>query len=94
MYGFAGAGVGAGPETLQGFGVAVWGLWRGGEGAGLGALLIDYLHLCGLRFNMEVQSFRVIVWEGYRESRRCSTDTYPESYITLWWSWGGRRAFV
>ena len=22
------------------------------------------------------------VWEGYRESRRCSRDTYPESYIT------------
>ena len=21
-------------------------------------------------------------WEGYRESRRCSRDTYPESYIT------------
>ena len=22
------------------------------------------------------------LWEGYRESRRCSRDTYPESYIT------------
>ena len=21
-------------------------------------------------------------WEGYHESRRCSRDTYPESYIT------------
>ena len=21
-------------------------------------------------------------WEGFRESRRCSRDTYPESYIT------------
>jgi len=29
-----------------------------GGGAGLGALLIDYLHLYGLRFNMEVQSVR------------------------------------
>jgi len=23
-----------------------------------------------------------LLWEGYRESRRCSRDTYPESYIT------------
>ena len=22
------------------------------------------------------------LWEGYRESGRCSRDTYPESYIT------------
>ena len=22
------------------------------------------------------------LWEGFRESRRCSRDTYPESYIT------------
>jgi len=22
------------------------------------------------------------LWEGYLESRRCSRDTYPESYIT------------
>ena len=22
------------------------------------------------------------LWEGYHESRRCSRDTYPESYIT------------
>ena len=22
------------------------------------------------------------VWEGFRESRRCSRDTYPDSYIT------------
>ena len=22
------------------------------------------------------------LWEGYRDSRRCSRDTYPESYIT------------
>ena len=22
------------------------------------------------------------IWEGYHESRRCSRDTYPESYIT------------
>ena len=25
-------------------------------------------------------------WEGYRESRRCSRDTYPESYITKYTS--------
>ena len=25
---------------------------------------------------------RVIDWEGFRESIRCSRDTYPESYIT------------
>jgi len=23
-----------------------------------------------------------LLWEGFRESRRCSRDTYPESYIT------------
>jgi hypothetical protein len=22
------------------------------------------------------------LWEGYHESRRCSRDTYPDSYIT------------
>jgi hypothetical protein len=27
-----------------------------------------------------------LVWEGYHESRRCSTDTYPESYITKYTS--------
>ena len=27
-----------------------------------------------------------LVWEGYRESRRCSRDTYPESYITKYTS--------
>ena len=26
-------------------------------------------------------------WEGYRESRRCSRDTYPESYIIKHTSW-------
>ena len=26
------------------------------------------------------------LWEGYRESRRCSRDTYPESYITKYTS--------
>jgi len=26
------------------------------------------------------------LWEGYRESRRCSRDTYPESYITQYTS--------
>ena len=25
---------------------------------------------------------RQMPWEGFRESRRCSRDTYPESYIT------------
>ena len=25
-------------------------------------------------------------WEGYHESRRCSRDTYPESYITKYTS--------
>jgi len=27
-----------------------------------------------------------LVWEGYRESRRCSRDNYPESYITKYTS--------
>ena len=27
-----------------------------------------------------------IHWEGYRESRRCSRDTYPESYFTKYTS--------
>jgi len=26
------------------------------------------------------------LWEGYRESRRCSRDTYPEAYITKYTS--------
>ena len=26
------------------------------------------------------------IWEGYRESRRCLSDTYPESYITKYTS--------
>jgi len=30
------------------------------------------------------------LWEGYRESRRCSRDTYPESCITNYTS-AGRR---
>jgi len=29
---------------------------------------------------------RGVLWEGYRESRRRSTDTYPESYITKYTS--------
>jgi len=35
---------------------------------------------------MEDSSFRRdlahFCWEGYHESRRCSRETYPESYIT------------
>ena len=31
---------------------------------------------------MDSGSVGSTVWEGYRESRRCSRDTYPESYIT------------
>jgi len=27
-----------------------------------------------------------VVWEGYHESRRCSRDTYPESYTTKYTS--------
>ena len=30
--------------------------------------------------------FHVVIWEGCRESRRCSRDTYPESYITKYTS--------
>ena len=29
-----------------------------------------------------VDSARLSLWEGFRESRRCSRDTYPASYIT------------
>ena len=28
------------------------------------------------------ESIISVFWEGYRESRRCSRDTYPEPYIT------------
>ena len=28
----------------------------------------------------------LIGWEGYHESRRCSRDTYPETYITKYTS--------
>ena len=30
--------------------------------------------------------YSVFLWEGYHESRRCSRDTYPESYITKYTS--------
>jgi len=30
--------------------------------------------------------FAVVLWEGCRESRRCSRDTYPESYTTKYTS--------
>ena len=37
------------------------------------------------------------LWEGYPESRRCSRDTYPESYITKYTSirrlWFRPRSF-
>ena len=32
------------------------------------------------------------LWEGYRESRRCSRDTYPESYITKYTSIRRKRS--
>jgi hypothetical protein len=32
------------------------------------------------------------LWEGYHERRRCSRDTYPESYITQYTSI--RRLFI
>ena len=31
---------------------------------------------------MREYDFLSVCWEGFRESRRCSGDTYPESYIT------------
>ena len=31
-------------------------------------------------------------WEGYHESRRCSKDTYPESYITKYTRYTGSNA--
>ena len=40
---------------------------------------LGVIHLQGLIDSGLVGS---TVWEGYRESRRCSRDTYPESYIT------------
>ena len=51
---------------------------------------------CGLRMSSipEREAFAVRddrsrvawLWEGYYESRRCSRDTYPESYITKYTS--------
>jgi hypothetical protein len=32
-------------------------------------------------------------WEGFRESRRCSRDTYPESYITKYTQHTKRKYF-
>ena len=32
------------------------------------------------------ECIRLNFWEGYHESRRCSRDTYPESYITKYTS--------
>ena len=34
------------------------------------------------------------LWEGYHESRRCSRDSYPESYITKYTSLGAARVHV
>jgi len=34
------------------------------------------------------------LWEGYHESRRCSRDTYPESYITKYTSIRRKHTFV
>jgi len=34
------------------------------------------------------------LWEGYHESRRCSRDTYPESYITKYEDDLGEVLFV
>jgi len=33
-------------------------------------------------YRCSITSGMIDSWEGYRESRRCSRDTYPESYIT------------
>ena len=42
----------------------------------------------GLAACVESDRLRVgwLNWEGYHESRRCSRDTYPESYITKYTS--------
>ena len=38
------------------------------------------------RFGLQPGDRLRVGWEGYRESRRCSRDTYPESYITKYTS--------
>ena len=50
-------------------------------------------HLCAdLHYTVQfticlyTEKFAMIVWEGCRESRRCSRDTYPESYIAKYTS--------
>jgi len=39
------------------------------------------LDLASARGARMAQTWRPSFWEGYHESRRCSRDTYPESYI-------------
>jgi len=49
------------------------------DGRASGSLMVE---VCASSSCLLRASLRFRSWEGYRESRRCSRDTYPESYIT------------
>ena len=75
-----------------------WNRWRRRRG------IVTRTRTATCSFNSLPQSSSTLKtacrWEGYQESRRCSRDTYPESYLTKdthvqWWTlniearWGG-----
>ena len=62
---------------------------RRGEGDQVGRVVRDVERSCRrsvdvLRHLQHTNMLTTQQWEGYHESRRCSRDTYPESYITKW----------
>ena len=59
------------------------------EGTGMRALLLKLIDsgLVGSTdFHSSHPQGHEPLWEGYHESRRCTRDTYPESYITKYTS--------
>ena len=46
-----------------------------------GLLLLPHILLLGFSSRLE-RNKKEGMWQGYHESRKCSRDTHPESYIT------------
>ena len=76
----------------QGLGVRVEAGW---SFSWVGGLLVNPQHPRGAAVRNDPDTVKVDnsganesdrLWEGCRESRRCSRDTYPESYITKYTS--------
>ena len=77
--GFGVWGLGVGVWSL---GFEVWGLGFGVWGLGFGVWGLGF-GVWDLRLGVNGLAPRARgFWEGYSESRKCSRDTYPESYIT------------